>query len=86
MRARLWRYEISLASAVTAASQVHGARSHLFLELEVDGVVGFSEISPQPQGLNGDPSVDDVLVDMCAGIALSCQWAPKENAVFASHD
>ena len=63
MRARLWRYEISLASAVTAASQVHGARSHLFLELEVDGVVGFSEISPQPQGLNGDPSVDDVLVE-----------------------
>ena len=63
MRARLWRYEISLASVVTASSQVHDARSHLFLELEVDGVLGFSEIAPQPHTLNGDPGIEDVLVE-----------------------
>jgi O-succinylbenzoate synthase len=63
MRARLWRHDITLASPVAAAEQVHATRPHLFLELEIDGVRGLSEISPQPITINGDAGVEDVLVE-----------------------
>jgi O-succinylbenzoate synthase len=63
MRARLWRHDITLVSPVAAAEQVHATRAHLFLELEIDGATGLGEISPQPTTLNGDPGVEDVLVE-----------------------
>jgi len=61
MKVRLWRHDMNLRSPVSAAAQVHATRAHLFLEVEVDGVRGLGEISPQPASLNGDPGVDDVL-------------------------
>jgi len=64
MRVRLWRHELSLGSPLTSAAQVHDTRTHLFLEVEFDGVRGIGEIAPQPRALNGDPGVDDVLVEL----------------------
>lgn len=64
MRVRLWRHEMSLGVPVRASGQLHATRAHLFLEVEIDGVVGLGEISPQPYGLNGDPGLDDVLVEL----------------------
>ncbi len=61
MRARLWRHDIALRTPVSAADQVHSTRTHLFVELEIDGVYGYGEVSPQPQGLNGDPGLRDVV-------------------------
>ena len=55
---------MNLASPVTASAQVHAARTHLFLEVELDGVRGFGEIAPQPVTLNGDPGVEDVIVEL----------------------
>jgi O-succinylbenzoate synthase len=64
MKARLWRHDMKLASPVTSASQVHSTRTHLFLELEIDGVRGLGEVSPQPEPLNGDPGVEDVILEL----------------------
>jgi len=64
MRVRLWRHEMSLGSPITGSRQVHATRTHLFLEVEIDGVLGLGEISPQPHELNGDPGLDDVLVEL----------------------
>ncbi len=64
MRARLWRHDMQLRTPVSAAAQVHATRPHLFLELEIDGILGMGEISPQPEELHGDPSIDDVVVEL----------------------
>lgn len=64
MRARLWRQNLSLASPITAAGQIHDTRTHLFLELEIDGVRGLGEISPQPFELNGDAGLQDVVNEL----------------------
>jgi len=64
MRARLWRHDLTLRTPVRAAHQVHLTRTHLFFELEVDGVYGLGEVSPQPEPLNGDPGLDEVLVEL----------------------
>ena len=64
MRLRLWRHELSLGSSITTSQEVHATRTHLFLELEIDGVLGMGEISPQPHRLNGDPGLDDVLAEL----------------------
>ena len=64
MRLRLWRHEMNLAAPVSAAGQRHASRTHLFLEVEIDGVRGLGEVSPQPSALNGDAGVDDVLVEL----------------------
>lgn len=61
----MWRRDMRLSAPVTAASQRHATRAHLFLELEIDGVHGLGEISPQPSALHGDPGVDDVLEELC---------------------
>ena len=64
MRLRLWRRELALASPISAAQQLHRTRTHLFLELRSGGVSGLGELSPQPQGLNGDPGLDDILDEL----------------------
>ena len=64
MKLRLWRHQMNLRNPITSAAQVHATRTHLFLELEIDGVVGLGEVSPQPVTLNGDPSVQDVLDEL----------------------
>lgn len=64
MRARMWRHDTQLRSPVTSAFQVHATRTHLFLEVEFDGVRGLGEISPQPVTLNGDPGYDEVVVEL----------------------
>lgn len=64
MRVRLWRHELSLGTPITSAQQTHATRTHLFLAVEIDGVLGLGEISPQPREINGDPGLDDVLVEL----------------------
>src|ERR1700693_3217662 len=64
MKLRLWRHQMNLRNPITSAAQVHATRTHLFLELEIDGVVGLGEVSPQPVTLNGDPSMQDVLDEL----------------------
>jgi len=64
MRVRLWRHEMNLASPIVASSQLHARRTHLYLEVEIEGVRGLGEIAPQPVTLNGDPGVQDVIIEL----------------------
>lgn len=50
--------------SVLAAGQRHGERSRLFLRVEHDGVSGFGEVAPQPQELNGDAALSDVVDEL----------------------
>ncbi|MGD0054264.1 MAG: enolase C-terminal domain-like protein [Acidimicrobiales bacterium] len=64
MNFTLWRDDVELRRAVRAAAQVHAVRSRLYLRVEHDGVRGFGEVSPQPEGLNGDPGIDEVIAEL----------------------
>ena len=64
MRVRLWRVTLGAATSVRAAHQVHADRDHLFLEIRHEGVVGLGEVAPQPTRLNGDPGVEEVLLEL----------------------
>jgi O-succinylbenzoate synthase len=46
---------------VRSAAERHAGRSRLFLEVEHDGVTGFGEVAPQPEELNGDATITDVI-------------------------
>ena len=56
----LWRDDAVLARPVTAARQRHERRARLYVAIEHDDCVGYGEISPQPERLHGDPSLDEV--------------------------
>ena len=64
MRVSLWRDEAHFLRPVTAAGQRHASRSRCFLAFSHDGVTGYGEVSPQPERLNGDPSLDDVIDEL----------------------
>ena len=64
MRVTLWRDDAVLARPVTASAQRHERRARLYLALEHDDVVGYGEVSPQPEALNGDPSLDEVIHEL----------------------
>jgi len=61
MRWRLLSKTLHLGEAIATSSEIHQARTHLFLEIEHEGIIGFGEVSPQPSSLNGDPGFHDVL-------------------------
>jgi len=61
MRVSLWRHDVLLRAAPSAARERHDRRSRLYLRVEHDGVDGYGEVAPQPHALNGDPGVDEVL-------------------------
>jgi L-alanine-DL-glutamate epimerase-like enolase superfamily enzyme len=60
----LWRDDAVITQPVVAARQRHETRSRLFLRIEHDGVLGFGEVAPQPESLNGDPGVDEVIDEL----------------------
>jgi len=74
MDTTLYRQDVLLERPVRASAQDHQGRSRLFLRLECDGVVGYGEVAPQPEALNGDPGFDEVLdasrlaIDRLAGV------------------
>ena len=61
MKVTLWRRDVELRRPVRSAAQHHAQRSRLVLRVEHDGVVGFGEIAPQPEDLNGDAGIVDVI-------------------------
>ena len=61
MEITIWRSSTTMASPIQGAAQRHDVRDHLFAALEVDGIVGYGEVSPQPESLNGDPSAASVI-------------------------
>lgn len=61
MKVTIWRASTAIASVIQGAAQRHDVRDHLYAQLEVEGVQGWGEISPQPHDLNGDPGVDAVI-------------------------
>ena len=61
MNVTLWREDVGLRRPVRAAAQHHAGRSRLVLRVEHDGVTGFGEVAPQPEELNGDAGVADVV-------------------------
>jgi o-succinylbenzoate synthase len=69
VRVSLWRGDSSLVRVVTSAAQRHHVRTHLYCEIDHDGVVGYGEVSPQPSAVNGDPSVADV-IDELVGVLV----------------
>ena len=61
MKVTLWRQETEIRVPVRAAGQLHKERSRLFLSVEHDGVIGYGEVAPQPEELNGDAAIIDVI-------------------------
>jgi O-succinylbenzoate synthase len=61
MRATLWRQETKIRFPVRSAGQLHNERSRLFLGVEHNGVIGYGEVAPQPEELNGDAAISDVI-------------------------
>ncbi len=61
MKVTLRRQDTEIRFPVRSAGERHANRSRLFLEVECDGVTGFGEIAPQPQELNGDAAIADVI-------------------------
>jgi o-succinylbenzoate synthase len=61
MNVTLWRQDTRIRVPVRSAGQLHDARSRLFLSVERDGVVGYGEVAPQPEELNGDAALADVI-------------------------
>ena len=59
-----------MASPIRGAAQRHDVRDHLFVEVEVDGVVGYGEVSPQPRSLNGDPSAASVVTALAEEVPI----------------
>jgi len=64
MELRLGLSDATLQSSVRAAGEIHSVRSHIFLSIEVQGIRGLGEVSPQSTSLNGDPSLADVLSEL----------------------
>jgi o-succinylbenzoate synthase len=62
MNVTLYRQVVALQHPIRASRETHDERTRLYLRVEHEGHVGFGEVSPQPNALNGDPGVDDVLV------------------------
>jgi O-succinylbenzoate synthase len=60
MRADLLKYSRTLHRPIVASGQRHERRNDLVLRLEHDGVVGWGTVSPQPETVNGDPSIVQV--------------------------
>jgi O-succinylbenzoate synthase len=61
MKVTLRRQDTEIRFPVRSAGERHAKRSRLFLEVECDGVTGYGEIAPQPQELNGDAAIADVI-------------------------
>lgn len=61
MRVEIWSHQRKLAVSVSAASQIHQVRESLYVRVCDEGVEGWGEVSPQPEALNGDPGVGDVI-------------------------
>ena len=59
-----------MASPIRGAAQRHDVRDHLFIEVEVDGVTGYGEVSPQPRSLNGDPGVASVVTALAEEVPV----------------
>lgn len=60
MQVAVWRVPLSLERPVDGALQRHATRDHVYVAIQDGDYWGFGEISPQPDNLNGDPSVDAV--------------------------
>lgn len=61
MKVTLWRQDTEIRTPVRSAGQLHDQRSRLFLAIEHDGVTGYGEVAPQPEELNGDAAIIDVI-------------------------
>ncbi len=61
MKATLWRQDTGIRFPVRSAAQHHDVRSRLFLGVEHHGVTGYGEVAPQPEELNGDAAIADVI-------------------------
>jgi len=61
MKVTLRRQDAEMRFPVRSAGQRHARRSRLFLEVEHKGVTGYGEIAPQPEELNGDAAIADVI-------------------------
>lgn len=64
METTFWRQDTEIRFPVSAANQRHDERSRLFVRVTHNGATGFGEVSPQPQRLNGDPGILDVLDEL----------------------
>ena len=64
MRVSLWRARARLRQPVAAARERHDERARLYLEVGHAGHVGYGEVSPSREALNGDPGVEEVLGEL----------------------
>ena len=61
MKVTLWRQDVKIRFPVRAADELHAERSRLFLAVDDGDVTGYGEVAPQPQELNGDAALTDVI-------------------------
>ena len=71
MRWRLLSKTTQLDAPIVASSQVHSVREHLYLELEEAGMIGYGEISPQPEPLNGDAGIGEIISEWETHLSVS---------------
>jgi o-succinylbenzoate synthase len=69
MKVTLWRQDTEIRYPVRSSGQHHDGRSRLFLAVEHNGVTGFGEVAPQPEELNGDASIGDVIDEVRVFVA-----------------
>ncbi|MFI5035713.1 MAG: enolase C-terminal domain-like protein [Acidimicrobiales bacterium] len=82
MKLTLWRDDVTLARALSAADERHEVRPRLYLEVDDGAVCGYGEVGAQPIALHGDPSVDDVIAELCATVLpLVARVARREGAL-----
>lgn len=77
----LYRQDVVLRRPVRTGAQDHVSRSRLFLRLNHDDVVGYGEVAPQLEELNGDPSFDAVLDAVRAGLTRLQEIVDREGSL-----
>ena len=66
MEVTVWADNVQLLRPIATAHAPHLARTRLYACVEHDGVAGYGEVAPQPADLNGDPSVEAVVLELRA--------------------
>ena len=61
VKVTLWRQDTRIRVPVRSAAQRHDVRARLFVGVEHHGVTGYGEVAPQPEELNGDAAILDVI-------------------------
>jgi O-succinylbenzoate synthase len=64
MQVTLAQRSTHLSMPIATAVQRHDERTAIIARVTCDGVVGYGTVTPQPEGVNGDPGYDEVVEEL----------------------